>query len=150
MIGEALSQLALISFFAVCLLFSLVVFLAPTYIAFRRDHPNRWAIMAVNVFLGGTGIGWGVALVWALNVVHLTRDLIGSNGGESGLNIFANDIRRVRVEPEPERRAHKAEASPLSASEALQKIESLEQLRAAGHIDETEFAALKAGILRQI
>jgi hypothetical protein len=41
----------------------------PTIIAFRRKHPNKGAIAAVNFVFGWTFWGWGVALVWALSDV---------------------------------------------------------------------------------
>ena len=32
-----------------------IIYLIPTIVAFRRRHPNRWIIGALNVTLGGTG-----------------------------------------------------------------------------------------------
>jgi hypothetical protein len=40
--------------------------LIPTWVAFHRRHNSRWAIFALNFFLGGTVIGWIWALVWSL------------------------------------------------------------------------------------
>lgn len=44
---------------AIGFLGTIVVILAicvlPSVVAFVRSHPNRWAILLVNVFLGGTG-----------------------------------------------------------------------------------------------
>jgi hypothetical protein len=45
---------------------SLVLFLLPTIIAVARHHRNRLAIFLINLLLGWTGVGWLVALVWAL------------------------------------------------------------------------------------
>jgi hypothetical protein len=36
-----------------------------TYVALIRHHRNALAIFLVNLFLGGTGVGWLVALIWA-------------------------------------------------------------------------------------
>ena len=123
----------------------LALFVLPSFIAFRKEHPNRWLILAINIFLGGTGIGWGVALIWALNVVHLSKQPSGSHGGESGLNLFANDIARVRVEPS----MHTDRTAPLSAREALEQIERLERLLEARHISDTEFRTLKGAVLQR-
>ncbi|WP_062014882.1 superinfection immunity protein [Aureimonas sp. AU4] len=128
----------------------LLIFAIPSFVAFRRHHPNRWLILAVNIGLGGTGIGWCVALVWALRIVHLPGDANGSRGGESGLNLFANDIRRVRVEPSMHGAARRHEGTPPSSGAALHQIERLRQLLDAGHIDQAEFAQLKAAALRGI
>lgn len=37
----------------------------PTFIAYRRGHPNRVPILLVNLFLGWTLVGWVASLVWA-------------------------------------------------------------------------------------
>ena len=52
------------------LLILLVIVLAPLYflpsiVAFKRQHPHKGTILAVNLFLGWTQIGWIVAMVWA-------------------------------------------------------------------------------------
>ena len=128
-------------------------YLLPTIIAFRRHHPNRWLIMAVNVFLGGTGIGWAGALAWAFHAAHRTEQAEGLHGGESGLNLFVNDVRRVRwvgtgvgpTEPDAYPRG-----APLSASTAVTELERLGKLRGAGHLSEAEFAALKASVLQRL
>lgn len=121
-------------------------YLLPAIVAFRRQHPNRWLILAVNVMLGATGIGWAVALVWAFQAAHRASEPGGSHGGESGLNLFVNDIRTVRV-------LHAADtpvvapASGPTLDTPAQRIERLNQLRAAEHVTETEFATLKAAVI---
>ncbi len=47
---------------------ALVLFI-PAIIAYRRRHPNRVAIFALNVFAGWTGIAWIAALVWSLTAI---------------------------------------------------------------------------------
>ena len=54
--------------FLVFYLGCLLVGVLPTIIAFARGHPNRWVILGINFFLGATGIGWFVAMIWALNL----------------------------------------------------------------------------------
>lgn len=89
------TTLILIISASIILLF--VVIFIPTYIAFKREHPNRWLIFIFNIAFGGTIIGWFIALIWALHYAH--KSTSGSNGGESGLNIFINDTRKVRLDP---------------------------------------------------
>lgn len=48
---------------------------------------------------GATGLGWLGSLVWALGAAH--RSPTGSHGGESGLNLFANDPVRVAADDDP-------------------------------------------------
>lgn len=51
----------------VILLIVLFVHFLPSYVAFSRFHPARWAILLVNIFFGWTLIGWVITLVWALS-----------------------------------------------------------------------------------
>lgn len=51
-------------------LIALAMFHLPLVIAFRRRHPQRFAIAALNLLLGFTGIGWCLALIWSLTVVR--------------------------------------------------------------------------------
>ena len=41
----------------------------PAVIAFVRDHQSKWAILAVNLLFGWSGIGWIIALIWSLTGV---------------------------------------------------------------------------------
>jgi hypothetical protein len=74
---------------------ALALYLLTTIIAFRRNHPNRWPILIINAVAGLTVLGWFLTLAWALKALHLSDS--GSDGGESGLNLFVNDEKRVRV-----------------------------------------------------
>jgi hypothetical protein len=51
---------------------ALAVYALPSLIALRRRHPDLLVIVVINVFLGGSIIGWIVALVLALR--HQARD----------------------------------------------------------------------------
>jgi lysylphosphatidylglycerol synthetase-like protein (DUF2156 family) len=46
---------------------SILVYLAPSIVAQRYQHPRQPAILMLNVALGWTIVGWVVALIWALN-----------------------------------------------------------------------------------
>lgn len=43
------------------------IYCIPTYIAFRKNHPNAVAIAALNILLGWMFVGWVGALIWALS-----------------------------------------------------------------------------------
>ena len=45
---------------------AVLVYLAPSIIAQRYQHPRQPLILMLNVALGWTIIGWIAALVWAL------------------------------------------------------------------------------------
>ncbi len=38
----------------------------PAIIAFRRLHPQKWLVLLLTL-LGGTGIAWILALIWAID-----------------------------------------------------------------------------------
>ena len=61
-------KLSFVSVFGILIvvLIGLVLYFVPTFVAFSRNHKNRVPILVLNVFLGGTVIGWVGALVWAL------------------------------------------------------------------------------------
>ena len=40
------------------------IYMIPTIIA--EKHPNKSGIVILNIFLGWTGIGWVIALIWAV------------------------------------------------------------------------------------
>lgn len=49
------------------LIAALSLFMAPTIIAFYREHHYRWIIFVLNTIgAGALGIGWLVALIWAI------------------------------------------------------------------------------------
>jgi hypothetical protein len=63
------------------------LYFAPAFIAHRRSHANKTAIVVLNVFLGWTLIGWVAALVWA----HST-----ANAAEPASQILAGRVGGVR------------------------------------------------------
>lgn len=109
-----------------------LIYIAPSIVAFRRNHPNRWIILVINMAFGGTVIGWGVALVWALRAIH--RPGSTESGGKSGLNVFANDVKKVQF------------VDPPRAS-AAHELERLHGLLTQGAISQTEFDGLKAKLI---
>ena len=42
------------------------LYLLPSLISFLRRNKNWMAVFLLNLFLGWTGIGWVVALVWSV------------------------------------------------------------------------------------
>lgn len=58
-----------------CLLgVGILAYFIPTEIAVLRGHPNGLAIFVLNLLLGGTGVGWIVALVWSLTAIRRTDE----------------------------------------------------------------------------
>jgi uncharacterized membrane protein YqaE (UPF0057 family) len=48
----------------------LAIYLVPAYVASRRGHHQRQAILVLNLLLGWTALGWIAALVWAMTAVQ--------------------------------------------------------------------------------
>jgi hypothetical protein len=126
---------AFIIFLGIAFLIVGVVYIMPSIVAFRRDHLNRWIILVINVAFGGTIIGWGVALAWAMRAAHRAGST--SSGGESGLNLFINDVKRIQV----------VEPPPLRQTSVSHELERLHALLVRGAISQTEFDGLKAKLL---
>jgi len=55
------------------LLFSGALYFVPTMIAGARKHHQGGGILALNIFLGWTLIGWIAALVWACAATERTE-----------------------------------------------------------------------------
>jgi ABC-type transport system involved in cytochrome c biogenesis permease component len=56
------------------LLVLIVPYFAPAIVAFVRGHQQKWAIFALDLFLGWTFLGWVGALVWSLTKVETRID----------------------------------------------------------------------------
>jgi hypothetical protein len=136
--------LYVIVFLALIILGLLINFI-PSFIAFQRQHPNRWAILVINAVFGATGIGWLGALIWALRIVHLPGDGDQSRGGQSGLNIFANDVKRIELLP-PSRAFQPTDGS--ARTQVIAELEKLIRLRDDGFITISEYEKMKAELLR--
>ncbi|MGC9611218.1 MAG: superinfection immunity protein [Minisyncoccia bacterium] len=48
------------------ILLLIILYFLPTIIAFSRGKRNKGAILALNLFLGWTFVGWIISLVWSL------------------------------------------------------------------------------------
>jgi hypothetical protein len=45
---------------------ALALYLLPSIVALSRHHTNKLAIIALNILVGWTFIGWVISIVWAL------------------------------------------------------------------------------------
>lgn len=116
--------------------FSLIalIYSVPSIVAFVRGHPNRWAILVINIVFGGTGLGWFGSLIWAFSAVH--KSPTGSDGSESGLNIFANDPVLVRID-----------RSDDAFDGVAEQLRRLKLLREEGSISQEEYDRLRQPLL---
>jgi hypothetical protein len=160
-LAESNSQLGDATMFTFIVLVLIAIYVFPTIVAFARSHPNRWVILLINCVFGTTVIGWLGALIWAFNAVH--KSPIGMNGGESGLNLFVNDEKRIRIvstetigdalgdrasHGQPIMNADYSGHNPKAASvDPSSEFKRLKQLFEANVINEAEFARMKAQLV---
>jgi hypothetical protein len=64
---------------------SITFYFIPTFVALERDHHQLWPILALNLFLGWTVVGWIAALIWS--VTAMRRD--GPGRGIAAVNDVA-------------------------------------------------------------
>ena len=114
----------------------ILIYFAPSLVAFGRQHPNRWLILVINLVFGGSGLGWLISMVWACRALH--KSPTGSDGGESGLNLFVNDPVMMRID-NPE-----ALQPPGDPTERLQRLKKLFD---AGAISAEEYAEMRRPLL---
>ncbi len=57
----------------VALMMVAVLYVVPSFIAFRRHHPKRWLLLLVNLISGFTVIGWVLCFVWAFSALQNLR-----------------------------------------------------------------------------
>ena len=77
------------------------------------------------------GVHFAKVDLWSLHAIHRSDEDDGSHGGESGLNIGANDVSPVR----------------LINSDTTSQLAGLKRLLDDGAIDQAEFSKLKAKII---
>ncbi|MBG2577021.1 superinfection immunity protein [Klebsiella oxytoca] len=56
------------------ILFLLAVYLLPSINAFNRWHKDKKAVLALNLFLGWTAIGWIGSLIWSFTGPNLKKE----------------------------------------------------------------------------
>jgi len=119
------------------------LFLLPTYIAFKRQHAFKWIIFAINVVLGASGLGWLVALVWAIypQGKSIADPVLGNPTGLGSRNV-GHTLADVRAAQSP--------GQPGGATTALDVLERLDALAKKGVISDLEFEGKKAELLRHV
>jgi hypothetical protein len=67
-VGQLLAGIGLMisSAGAFAIIMIIFFYFLPTIVAFLRSKRNGAAIMALNILLGWTLIGWAIAMVWSL------------------------------------------------------------------------------------
>jgi 4-hydroxybenzoate polyprenyltransferase len=50
---------------------ALYIYFIPTIVAWKRNHPDKRAVLVINMLLGWCLIGWVVAMVWAVKSIRV-------------------------------------------------------------------------------
>jgi len=56
---------------------AIALYFTPTIFAIKRKHPNKYPIILLNVLLGGTVIGWAIALILASGGIQYKKPQTG-------------------------------------------------------------------------
>jgi hypothetical protein len=126
----------------------LLVYGLPTYIAFKRNHEFKWIIMAINVVLGASGLGWLIAFVWAVwpQDKSLANPLLGNPTG-TGRRNAGHTLGEMRASAA---QSESALGTNGMSNAALDAIDRLSKLAERGAITAEEFSAKKATLLSQV
>lgn len=78
----------------------ILVYLVPTMVAQRYQHPKQPAILLLNVALGWTIVGWVIALIWALNAnsAPRTRPRLPSDEHRAEHSGFRDSLLRGKID----------------------------------------------------
>jgi hypothetical protein len=70
---ETVAQVVGTTAFVLFLLFGVILYLLPFWLALYRRHPHAGGIFWTNILLGWTFVIWAWTLVWALGGVQIDR-----------------------------------------------------------------------------
>ena len=104
----------------------LMVYLFPSFVAYARKVPSKHAILALNIFLGWTLIGWVISLVWSLKNFKYSAQSI---------NITSQALDNVVNTQTIETQGYTFETQPKSHKKSILKFLSVNEGRyTPGHI----------------
>ena len=92
----------------------LFVYFVPSIVATNRGHHNTEAIIALNLLLGWTFLGWVISLVWALTAVNSGLEHNGT--GTHRVSNSHDNRRGVIVLTEAEERGDEARFPDITGS----------------------------------
>ncbi|WP_168194427.1 superinfection immunity protein [Formicincola oecophyllae] len=132
----------------VCGVVALCVYFIPTMVASQRGVINKQGVFLINLCLGGTGLGWMVAMVLACMLpTHQDRQRAGQSAGPA-------------PQPTPAPSLHAQHAAPVAQAPSkpdptqrerdnLALLEKYAALHSKGVLTDAEFEQRKAAILTQ-
>ena len=130
----------------VAVLLGALFYFLPSIIAFNRDHSYKWVILAINTVAGASGIGWLIAMVWAVYPQErsLADPVIGNPTGTGERNV-GHTMAEVRAAS-----GTSSGAKESSADSPIDAIAKLASLAKEGVITDEEFARKRTDLLSRV
>ncbi len=119
----------------------IAIYFVPTFIAYRRDHAFKGVIFAINFVLGLSGIGYLVALVWAIwpQEKSILDPILGNPTGLGVRNVGdtfgSKKVGEVRGE--------------VQEKDMTVELEKIANLLKEGHLTREEYDSMKKKIIRE-
>ena len=119
----------------------IALYFIPTFIAYRRDHGYKGIIFAINLVLGASGIGYLIALVWAIwpEEKSILDPVLGNPTGLGVRNVGdtfgSKKVGEVRGE--------------VQEKDMTTEIEKIANLLKEGHLTREEYDSMKKKIIRE-
>ena len=66
----------------ICCIFVFILYIIPMFIALKRNHPHRFQIGCLNIFLGWTFLGWVICLIWSMSDVKKEMQTYNNNNNK--------------------------------------------------------------------
>lgn len=119
----------------------IVIYFVPTIIAYRRDHSYKGIIFAINFVLGASGIGYLVALVWAIwpEEKSLLDPVLGNPTGLGVRNVGDTFGSKKTGEVRGE----------VQEKDMTIEIEKIAKLLKDGHLTRSEYDSMKKKIIKE-
>jgi hypothetical protein len=117
------------------------LYFVPTIIAYRRDHGYKGIILAINLVLGASGIGYLIALVWAIwpQEKSILDPVLGNPTGLGVRNVGDTFGSKKAGEVRGE----------VQEKDMTAEIEKIAKLLKEGHLTREEYDSMKKKIIRE-
>lgn len=121
--------------FVILVLSMLALYFLPSIIAIMRQHPQKWLLIALNVFAGWTGFFWIGLLIWSL---WPKEKLIAFQNGQGWGPYQAHD------------QTQSFSGSASTTASPAETLAQLARMRDQGTLTEDEFTKAKERLINRL
>ncbi|MCX5615742.1 superinfection immunity protein [Bombella sp. TMW 2.2559] len=129
---NALNPYLSLLIFTILMLSMLAMYCLPSIIAIMRQHPQKWLLVALNIFAGWTGLFWIGLLIWSL---WPKEKLISGRDGQNW---------------GPYQDRSQSLGNPTAAVPPEHTLEQLYQMKERGALTEVEFVKAKERLINRL